>query len=228
MPCVLSPLAQFPICRARLPGEGCCCARVASRFRGASRIWRSPCCGACVACVGRFAQRGRHPLGLGIQPLGQCRSSLRLLSRQCFRASAGHVASYVLHSDFHRSVASHHARACVPDFAPARYCRRRMKIKDRLRITWPASTVVKGAAAWSASRSQCRMETGAGAAWRRGPRGQPHFCLATERLWGPPGRGPLRRRSSHCVDRIVSRIADCCFPQNLLPFPKIRSGRIAV
>ena len=158
------PLAQFPICRARLPGEGCRCARVASRFRGASRIWRSHCRGACLACVGRFAQRGRHPLGLGIQPLGQCRSSLRLLSRQCFRASAGYVASYVLHPDFHRSVASHHARACVPDFAPARYCRRRMKIKDRLRITWPASTVVKGATAWSASRSQCRMEAPGGCA----------------------------------------------------------------
>jgi hypothetical protein len=27
------------------------------------------------------------------QPLGQCRSSLRLLSRQCFGASAGYVAS---------------------------------------------------------------------------------------------------------------------------------------
>jgi len=24
------------------------------------------------------------------------------------------------------------------------------------------------------------------AAWRRGPRGQPHFCLAIERLRGPP------------------------------------------
>src|SRR5262249_46170493 len=24
------------------------------------------------------------------------------------------------------------------------------------------------------------------AAWRRGPRGQPHFCLAIERLCGPP------------------------------------------
>jgi hypothetical protein len=27
------------------------------------------------------------------------------------------------------------------------------------------------------------------AAWRRGPRGQPHFCLATERLCGPPPVG---------------------------------------
>jgi hypothetical protein len=27
------------------------------------------------------------------------------------------------------------------------------------------------------------------AAWRRGPRGQPHFCLATERLCGPPVGG---------------------------------------
>ena len=186
------PLAQFPICRARLPGEGCCCARVASRFRGASRIWRSHCRGACLACVGRFAQRGRHPLGLGIQPLGQCRSSLRLLSRQCFRASAGYVASYVLHPDFHRSVASHHARACVPDFAPARYCRRRMKIKDRLRITWPASTVVKGAAAWSASRSQCGMEAPGrvrGMKRRHEPRGQPHFVLPPDLYNGPPGRG---------------------------------------
>src|SRR5262249_9341247 len=51
--------------------------------------------------------------------------------------------------------------------------------------------VVKGgAAAWSASRSQCRMEARGGrAAWRRGPRGQPHFCLATERLCGPPVGG---------------------------------------
>src|SRR5262245_52906122 len=62
-------------------------------------------------------------------PLGQCRSSLRLLSRQCFRVSAGYVASHVLHSDFHRPAASHHARDCVLDFAPARYCRRRMKAK---------------------------------------------------------------------------------------------------
>ena len=46
---------------------------------------------------------------------------------------------------------------------------------------------VGGAAAWSASRSQCRMEAPERArAWRRGPRGQPHFCLATERLCGPP------------------------------------------
>jgi predicted MFS family arabinose efflux permease len=36
----------------------------------------------------------------------------------------------------------------------------------------------------------------------------------------------FRRRSSRCVDRVVSRIADCCFPQNPLSFPKIRSGRI--
>jgi hypothetical protein len=71
-----------------------------------SRIRRSHCRGAGLACVGCSAQRGQHPLGLGIQrlgiqPLGQCRSSLRLLSRQCFRVSAGYVASHVLHSDFH-------------------------------------------------------------------------------------------------------------------------------
>jgi hypothetical protein len=35
------------------------------------------------------------------------------------------IASHVLHSDLLRSAASHHARACVLDFAPARYCRRR-------------------------------------------------------------------------------------------------------
>jgi hypothetical protein len=95
-------------------------------FAVPSRIWRSHCGGAGLACIGCFAQRVRHPLGLGFQPLGQCRSFLRLLSRQCFRARAGYVASHVLHSDFHRSAASHHARACVLDFAPARYCRRRV------------------------------------------------------------------------------------------------------
>ena len=42
-------------------------------------------------------------------------------------------------------------------------------------------TVIKeGAAAWGASRSQSRMEAPERArAWRRGPRGQPHFCLAS-------------------------------------------------
>src|SRR5215475_10511637 len=52
-------------------------------------------------------------------------------------------------------------------------------------------TVVKGgAAAWSASRSQCRMEARGGrAAWRRGPRGQPHFVLPPNLYNGPPGRG---------------------------------------
>ena len=119
------PLAQFPIYRARIPGEGCRCARVASRFRGASRIWRSDCRGAGLGCVGCSAQRVRHPLGLGIQPLGQCRSSQRLLSSQCFRARGRYVASHVLHSDFHRSAASHHARACVLDFDPTRFYRRR-------------------------------------------------------------------------------------------------------
>jgi hypothetical protein len=76
--------------------------------------------------------------------LGHCRSSLRLLSRQCFRASAGYVAGHLRHSDFHRSAASDHARACVLDFAPARYCRCRMKAKDR-----PNS--VRG---WTAARSK--------------------------------------------------------------------------
>jgi len=76
-------LQRFPIYRPRIPGEGCRCARIASRFRGASRIWRSHCCAAGLGCAGRSAQRGRHPVGLGIQSLGHCRSSLRLLSRQC-------------------------------------------------------------------------------------------------------------------------------------------------
>jgi len=83
------PLAQFPIYRARIPGEGCRCARVASRFRGASRIWRSHCCAAGLGCVGCSAQRVRHPLGLGIQPLGQCRSSQRLLSSSASGLEAG-------------------------------------------------------------------------------------------------------------------------------------------
>ena len=34
--------------------------------------------------------------------------------------------------------------------------------------------------------------------------------------------------ASRCVDRIVRRIADCCFPQNPLSFPSIRSGGIRV
>ena len=42
-----------------------------------------------------------------------------LLERQCFRASTGYVASHVLHSNFHR------AAACVLDFGPTRFCRRR-------------------------------------------------------------------------------------------------------
>src|SRR5215467_3238075 len=54
-------------------------------------------------------------------------------------------------------------------------------------------TVVKGrTAAWSASRSQCRMEAPGrvrGMRRRHEPRGQPHFCLATERLCGPPVGG---------------------------------------
>src|SRR5262249_44181971 len=86
------PLAQFPIYRAAILGEGCRRARIASRFRGASRIWRSHCCAAGLGCIGCSAPRVRHPVGLGIQSLGHCRSSLRLLSRQCFRASTGYVA----------------------------------------------------------------------------------------------------------------------------------------
>src|SRR5262249_7996811 len=69
-------------------------------------------------------------------------------------------------------------------------------------------TVVKGeAAAWSASRSQSRMEAPertrsmvARAA------GQPHFCLATERLCGPPGRG----------DFLVSNFHPGAIPGNLV------------
>src|SRR5262249_44596606 len=39
---------------------------------------------------------------------------------------------------------------------------------------------------------------GGRAAWRCGPRGQPHFCLATERLCGPPpGRGDFLVSNFH-------------------------------
>jgi hypothetical protein len=38
---------------------------------GASRIWRSDCRGAGLACVGCSAQWVRHSPGLDIQPLGQ-------------------------------------------------------------------------------------------------------------------------------------------------------------
>src|SRR5215472_10365826 len=54
-------------------------------------------------------------------------------------------------------------------------------------------TAVKGgAAAWSASRSQCRMEAPARVRGMRGrhePRGQPHFVLPPNLYNGPPGRG---------------------------------------
>src|SRR5262249_46630016 len=52
-------------------------------------------------------------------------------------------------------------------------------------------TVVKGgAAAWSASRSQSRMEAPERArSMVAQAAGQPHFCLATERLCGPPVGG---------------------------------------
>ena len=52
-------------------------------------------------------------------------------------------------------------------------------------------TVVKGrTAAWSASRSQSRMEASERArSMVARAAGQPHFCLATERLCQPPGRG---------------------------------------
>src|SRR5262249_2456779 len=56
-------------------------------------------------------------------------------------------------------------------------------------------TVVKGrTAVWSTSRSQCRMEAPGrvrGMRRRHEPRGQPHFCLATERLCGPPVGGTV-------------------------------------
>src|SRR6516164_8801225 len=53
-------------------------------------------------------------------------------------------------------------------------------------------TVVKGAAAWSASRSQCRMEApGRVRGIRRPhePRGQPHFVLPPNLYMGPPVGG---------------------------------------
>src|SRR5262249_20109308 len=51
-------------------------------------------------------------------------------------------------------------------------------------------TVKGGAAAWSASRSQSRMEAPERArSMVARAAGQPHFCLATERLCGPPGGG---------------------------------------
>src|SRR6266568_3949479 len=60
-------------------------------------------------------------------------------------------------------------------------------------------TVVKGeAAAWSASRSQCRMEAPERArSMVARAAGQPHFCLATERLCGPPGRGDFLVSNFH-------------------------------
>src|SRR5215472_7879552 len=56
---------------------------------------------------------------------------------------------------------------------------------------WITNTLFR-TAAWSASRSQCRMEAPGrvrGMRRRHEPRGQPHFCLATERLCGPPVGG---------------------------------------
>src|SRR5262245_54642405 len=60
-------------------------------------------------------------------------------------------------------------------------------------------TVVKrGAAAWSASRSQSRMEAPERArSMVARAAGQPHFCLATERLCGPPGRGDFLVSNFH-------------------------------
>src|SRR5262249_57729776 len=50
-------------------------------------------------------------------------------------------------------------------------------------------TVVKGgAAAWSASRSQCRMRV-RGMRRRHEPRGQPHFVLPPNLYMGPPVGG---------------------------------------
>ena len=49
-----------------------------------------------------------------------------------------------------------------------------------------------GATAWSASRSQCRMEAPGrvrGMKRRHEPRGQPHFALPPNLYNGPPGRG---------------------------------------
>src|SRR5262249_49532221 len=52
-------------------------------------------------------------------------------------------------------------------------------------------TVVKGgAAAWSASRSQCRMRV-RGMRRRHEPRGQPHFILPPNLYMGPPVGGPF-------------------------------------
>src|SRR6516165_406157 len=70
-------------------------------------------------------------------------------------------------------------------------------------------TVVKGgAAAWSASRSPCRMEApGRVRAMRRRhePRGQPHFVLPPNLYNGPPGRG----------DFLVSKFHPGLIPGNL-------------
>jgi len=63
-------------------------------------------------------------------------------------------------------------------------------------------TVVKGGAtAWSASRSQCRMEAPGRVRGMRGqhePRGQPHFVLPPNLYMGPPpGRGDFLVSNFH-------------------------------
>ena len=65
-----------------------------------------------------------------------------------------------------------------------------MRINSACGLILFCTVVKREAAAWSASRSQSRMEAPERArSMVARAAGQPHFCLATERLCGPPRVG---------------------------------------
>jgi hypothetical protein len=77
-----------------------------------------------LAGIGRAAQQVGPVLGVGVQPLGHCRSSLRFLSGRRRRACPGSVGCRLFHYDCPSTAAPDHARTCVSALAQARRCPR--------------------------------------------------------------------------------------------------------
>ena len=116
--------------RAQTPcsHSSCCIVSASSAYRSWQPAWSrrtcrlpgqfplptgSHCRRAGFAGAGSAEGQVGNCLGLGVQPLGQRRSALRLLSGQSGWARAGPAGCRLLHRDRARAAAPHHARACV-------------------------------------------------------------------------------------------------------------------